>query len=492
MAEMDVVELPSAKSLLPNMTIQLGEDDDNDNLVDVTYDDPKKEDNEEEQSKNSSQKVEVDLSSTNNSHLYENKRYKELKELGLTVEELKERKNLRAKRFDMSEDCEMPDANELLSLDEDTLNPSKLLEKIEKHNSKHEVYATEYIRTDAIYLHGVESMSTDEVFKLFNNFDSKFEPPRLMEWINDSSCNVVWKNTDSERIASILLAITGEKSCEEKEDKEEVSLVKKKLEEDHEDLDDLDLMDTSEPLDEIEEKVEKVTEKVEVKNAGDEEEEINPLLRCKEAMSGPRFLSARFSLVGDRKERGAARKSAYYRKHGNPHYGGMKGVLTSSYKRRFQQQQTDEELREIGIDTSRQMTERRKRKHATLIYRRPKTQDQVDDEELITASANNLSGAIYIGDPNNDESSDEEEDYQTMRADEEEAISKKRPRHQQKLLRKHRSTPSSSLKSRLGAKVNSAARSSSSERSDVESQDKKSPTIPVGDLRAFLRKKRSK
>ncbi|TNN48236.1 Nuclear cap-binding protein subunit 3 [Liparis tanakae] len=37
----------------------------------------------------------------------------------------------------------------------------------------------------------------------------------------------------------------------------------------------------------------------------------------------------------DKKELGAARRSRYYMKYGNPNYGGMKGVLSNSWKRRF-------------------------------------------------------------------------------------------------------------------------------------------------------------
>lgn len=33
----------------------------------------------------------------------------------------------------------------------------------------------------------------------------------------------------------------------------------------------------------------------------------------------------------DKKELGAARRSRYYMKYGNPNYGGMKGILTNSW-----------------------------------------------------------------------------------------------------------------------------------------------------------------
>lgn len=38
-----------------------------------------------------------------------------------------------------------------------------------------------------------------------------------------------------------------------------------------------------------------------------------------------------FLFADDKKELGAARRSRYYMKYGNPNYGGMKGILTNSW-----------------------------------------------------------------------------------------------------------------------------------------------------------------
>lgn len=38
-----------------------------------------------------------------------------------------------------------------------------------------------------------------------------------------------------------------------------------------------------------------------------------------------------FLNADDKKELGAARRSRYYMKYGNPNYGGMKGILTNSW-----------------------------------------------------------------------------------------------------------------------------------------------------------------
>ncbi|TSL04369.1 Nuclear cap-binding protein subunit 3 [Bagarius yarrelli] len=46
-------------------------------------------------------------------------------------------------------------------------------------------------------------------------------------------------------------------------------------------------------------------------------------------------LLLRFATQDDKKELGAARRSRYYMKYGNPNYGGMKGILSNSWKRRY-------------------------------------------------------------------------------------------------------------------------------------------------------------
>ena len=63
---------------------------------------------------------------------------------------------------------------------------------------------------------------------------------------------------------------------------------------------------------------------------------MNPVRDCKEVFAKNKSaLSVRFATVGDRKEKFAAKKSKYYLQHGNPHYGGTRGLLSSSYRRRW-------------------------------------------------------------------------------------------------------------------------------------------------------------
>lgn len=52
---------------------------------------------------------------------------------------------------------------------------------------------------------------------------------------------------------------------------------------------------------------------------------------CPQAKS----LLMRFATRADRKIKGAERLSNYYRSHGNPNFGGMTGLISSSRKRRL-------------------------------------------------------------------------------------------------------------------------------------------------------------
>lgn len=51
--------------------------------------------------------------------------------------------------------------------------------------------------------------------------------------------------------------------------------------------------------------------------------------------SKAKALLFRFATRGDRKVKGAERMSQYYRAHGNPNYGGLKGLISTSRKRRL-------------------------------------------------------------------------------------------------------------------------------------------------------------
>ncbi|MEE6468905.1 hypothetical protein FKM82_008415 [Ascaphus truei] len=52
----------------------------------------------------------------------------------------------------------------------------------------------------------------------------------------------------------------------------------------------------------------------------------------------------RFATKDDKKELGAARRSQYYMKYGNPNYGGMKGILSNSWKKRYHSRRTQRDV----------------------------------------------------------------------------------------------------------------------------------------------------
>lgn len=68
------------------------------------------------------------------------------------------------------------------------------------------------IRLDAVHLRGLDDMSTDDIFKFFAD-----HYPSHIEWIDDTSCNVVWKDETSAAGAILEMSRPNRsKSTEEK------------------------------------------------------------------------------------------------------------------------------------------------------------------------------------------------------------------------------------------------------------------------------------
>uniref|UniRef100_A0A8C9XJ96 Nuclear cap-binding protein subunit 3 n=1 Tax=Sander lucioperca TaxID=283035 RepID=A0A8C9XJ96_SANLU len=119
-------------------------------------------------------------------------------------------------------------------------------------------------------------------------------------WIDDTSCE--W---DASTHSLYLAGRLGQCSEDEDDDDEE---------EEEGEVDD-------------DEAVKKSGEEIEAKDS--DERQMN---EHEDAFSG--FVCLCVS-PDDKKELGAARRSRYYMKYGNPNYGGMKGILSNSWKRRF-------------------------------------------------------------------------------------------------------------------------------------------------------------
>jgi len=148
-------------------------------------------------------------------------------------------------------------------------------------------------RFEALHLKGTEEMSTQDVFDYFRGY-----APASIEWINDSSCNVVWLESWQAARAMIerSAAITKSEVSDTNEDEMDLEAAEK-----------LSTPNSSAPG---------------VWRMGFDCPQTNSLL-------------IRFATRSDRKIKGAERMSKYYTKYGNPNYGGMVGLISSSRKRRY-------------------------------------------------------------------------------------------------------------------------------------------------------------
>lgn len=148
-------------------------------------------------------------------------------------------------------------------------------------------------RFEALHLRGTEEMSTQDVFDYFRGY-----APASIEWINDSSCNVVW--LESWQAARAMI----ERST---------AISKPPVSDTNEDEMDLE-----------------AAEKPDAPNAP-----VPGVWRLGSECPKATPLFIRFATRNDRKVKGAERMSHYYTKYGNPNYGGMVGLISSSRKRRF-------------------------------------------------------------------------------------------------------------------------------------------------------------
>ncbi|XP_078739548.1 nuclear cap-binding protein subunit 3 [Lampetra fluviatilis] len=263
---------------------------------------------------------------TDTSRKYENKSGTFITGVDVTSKEAVQRKEQRAKRFHFRGDEEAPQS--AVVLDKDALRK-----------------AVPEVRLDALFLAGVDDMSTEEIFALFRNY-----APASIEWINDSSCNVVWLDEDSASRALLSLSQdtttdTATTTTTDTTTASSLTTEPKAPEKPRVDDEYLSLMsdgDTEEEEEPGEWVAPSNSEQQQQQQRGGEDGERgefavlrNDLRLVTAAHARPCPLYMRFSTAGDRKELGAARRSRYYMKYGNPNYGGMKGIISSSWKRRY-------------------------------------------------------------------------------------------------------------------------------------------------------------
>ncbi|XP_015174415.1 PREDICTED: nuclear cap-binding protein subunit 3-like [Polistes dominula] len=185
---------------------------------------------------------------------------------------------------------------------------------------------TRNIRLNVIHMRGTEDMSTKDVFKYFEDY-----APASIEWINDVSCNVVW--LDNASAARAMLGLS----------KRIVGITDKPLNNKNNMNTTVDSVVNEDCIMEVEYDSSSDKEVDEKKNTN----EINikdidyplPPGIWRKGVDCPksRRIFLRFANRSDKKQPNAEKMSEYYKKHGNPNFGGIKGLLTESRKRKLKQ-----------------------------------------------------------------------------------------------------------------------------------------------------------
>ncbi|GAB6026484.1 hypothetical protein CHUAL_012909 [Chamberlinius hualienensis] len=215
------------------------------------------------------------------------------------------------------------------------------------------------IRFNAIHVRGVENMNTQNILDYFKDYS-----PESVEWINDHSCNVVWKDLDLATRAILDLSRPlkrnpslknnsvkefNEEIVSEPEEGEDVEMAEQESGEqrarhtsagsdtqpDHFRRNSGDQSGTPVPnnspvdtsqIDDVPSSLDEVdSSKVDIPippghwRLGVQTEKAKALL-------------LRLAFRTDRKIPGAEKLSQYYVKHGNPNYKGMKGIISASFK----------------------------------------------------------------------------------------------------------------------------------------------------------------
>ncbi|XP_051170646.1 nuclear cap-binding protein subunit 3-like [Leptopilina boulardi] len=174
---------------------------------------------------------------------------------------------------------------------------------------------TKNFRLNALHIRGTEEMSTKDVFKYFEDY-----APASLEWINDVSCNVVWLDSASAARALVGLSkkIIGLNNRNTSESNE-INFTQKENEE--ENIDDTNNVKNSNDIE------------IHVK---DIEYPLPPgIWRKGINYSKSKGIFMRFATRTDKKQPRAEKMSEYYKKYGNPNFGGVKGILTESRKRTY-------------------------------------------------------------------------------------------------------------------------------------------------------------
>ncbi|XP_073472701.1 nuclear cap-binding protein subunit 3 isoform X2 [Aquarana catesbeiana] len=186
------------------------------------------------------------------------------------------------------------------------------------------------VRLETLHVVGVDDLSTEDIFTFFKQY-----PPGYIEWLDDTSCNVVW--LDEVTAARALLNLTTMPvDTKDKKDEESTSTKSKadRFNDSSGDETEEGEVDEDNPSD-AEETNKNTLNTMDTLSEAEQESLMRNDLRPAMKLFKENQLQMRFAYKDDKKELGAARKSQYYMKYGNPNYGGMKGILSNSWKRRY-------------------------------------------------------------------------------------------------------------------------------------------------------------
>ncbi|PBC31907.1 hypothetical protein APICC_07969 [Apis cerana cerana] len=257
---------------------------------------------------------------TNNVHVsevqldnrYENRGGTFMTGIDIFSKEEKLKMEERAKRFGLTDKIK----NNLSNQEQDLYSSMGIVEDSEN---------TKNIRLNVIHMRGTEEMSTKDVFKYFEDY-----APASIEWINDVSCNVVW--LDNLSAARAMLGLSKRIMGLEKQ-KNIKTLDSNPDEENNVANDDYT--------------IEMVEDNETINTKSIEEDYISikdincplPPGLWRKGIDYPKSkaIFLRFATRADKKQPNAEKMSEYYKKYGNPNFGGIKGILTESRKRMYKQ-----------------------------------------------------------------------------------------------------------------------------------------------------------
>lgn len=178
------------------------------------------------------------------------------------------------------------------------------------------------MRLNVLHMRGTENMSTKDVFEYFKDYQ-----PASIEWINDVSCNVVWldKITAARALLGLSKKIEGLsiKNAGENDETDKNDCIEKNKESEDENMPQCD------------DKNEQIGNNITLKTI---DFPLPPgLWRKGNNCTKSKTILLRFATINDKKQQNSEKLSEYYKKYGNPNFGGMKGILTDKRKRTYKE-----------------------------------------------------------------------------------------------------------------------------------------------------------